>query len=122
MGNIRLKRAVGAAALAVLVVGCLALIQAQQTDKQPVKADYQLSGPFVHDNLTIFLIHGADQFKGKSLDQIKLVKAETKENIQAVSGATYSSRGVTKGVKEAAQVLIDKYGAGVKSAMQEVAK
>ena len=63
-----------------------------------------------------------DQFKGKSLDQIKLVKVETKENIQAVSGATYSSRGVTKGVKEAAQLLIDKYGAGIKSAMQEVTK
>ena len=63
-----------------------------------------------------------DQFKGKSLDQIKLVKVETKENIQAVSGATYSSRGVTKGVKDAAQVLIDKYGAGVKSALHEVTK
>jgi len=84
MGNIRLKQAVGAAALAVLVVGCLALIQAQQTDKQPVKADYQLSGPFVHDNLTIFLIHGADQFKGKffltldeALEQKKFVIHET---------------------------------------------
>jgi electron transport complex protein RnfG len=54
-----------------------------------------------------------DQFKGKSLAQIVLVKAETKENIQAISGATYSSRGVTKGVKDAVQMLIDKYGAGV---------
>jgi electron transport complex protein RnfG len=63
-----------------------------------------------------------DQFKGKSLDQIKLVKVETKENIQAVSGATYSSRGVTKGVKDAAQMLIDKYGAGIKSAVHEVTK
>ena len=63
-----------------------------------------------------------DQFKGKSLDQIKLVKVETKENIQAVSGATYSSRGVTKGVRDAAQVLIDKYGAGIKSVVHEVTK
>jgi electron transport complex protein RnfG len=63
-----------------------------------------------------------DQFKGKSLDQIKLVKVETKENIQAVSGATYSSRGVTNGVKDAVQVLIDKYGAGIKSAVHEVTK
>jgi electron transport complex protein RnfG len=63
-----------------------------------------------------------DQFKGKSLDQIVLVKVETKENIQGVSGATYSSRGVTRGVKDAVQLLIDKYGAGVKSAMQEVKK
>jgi electron transport complex protein RnfG len=63
-----------------------------------------------------------DQFKGKSLDQIKLVKVETKENIQAVSGATYSSRGVTKGVREAAQLLIDKYGAGINAALHEVTK
>ena len=60
-----------------------------------------------------------DQFKGKSLDQIKLVKGETKENIQAVSGATYSSRGVTNGVKDAVQMLVDKYGAGVKTAVAE---
>jgi electron transport complex protein RnfG len=63
-----------------------------------------------------------DQFKGKSLQQIVLIKGETKENIQAISGATYSSRGVTNGVKDAVQLLVDKYGAGVKTAAQEVAK
>ncbi len=64
-----------------------------------------------------------DQFKGKSLQQIVLIKGETKENIQAVSGATYSSRGVTNGVKDAVQMLVDKYGAGIKTAVaQEVAK
>jgi Na+-translocating ferredoxin:NAD+ oxidoreductase subunit G len=57
-----------------------------------------------------------DQFKGKSLSQIVLIKGETKENIQAVSGATYSSRGVTNGVKDAVQTLVDKYGAGVSTA------
>jgi electron transport complex protein RnfG len=61
-----------------------------------------------------------DQFKGKSLSQIVLIKGETKENIQAVSGATYSSRGVTNGVKDAVQTLVDKYGAGIKTAVQEV--
>ncbi len=60
-----------------------------------------------------------DQFKGKSLAQIVLIKGETKENIQAVSGATYSSRGVTNGVKDAVQLLVDKYGAGVKTAIAE---
>jgi len=60
-----------------------------------------------------------DQFKGKSLQQIVLIKGETKENIQAVSGATYSSRGVTNGVKDAVQMLVDKYGAGVKTAIAE---
>ncbi len=63
-----------------------------------------------------------DQFKGKVLSQIVLIKGETKENIQAVSGATYSSRGVTNGVKAAVQLLVDKYGAGIKTAAQEVAK
>ncbi|MDA8101021.1 MAG: FMN-binding protein [Nitrospiraceae bacterium] len=61
-----------------------------------------------------------DQFKGKSLSQIVLIKGETKENIQAISGATISSRGVTNGIKDAVQTLVDKYGAGIKTASQEV--
>ena len=60
-----------------------------------------------------------DQFKGKSLPQIVLIKGETKENIQAISGATCSSRGVTNGVKDAVQLLVDKYGAGVRTAVSE---
>ncbi len=63
-----------------------------------------------------------DQFKGKALSQIVLLKAETKENIQAISGATISSRAVTNGVKDAVQTLVDKYGAGIKTAAQGVAK
>jgi H+/Na+-translocating ferredoxin:NAD+ oxidoreductase subunit G len=63
-----------------------------------------------------------DQFKGKSLSQIILTKSETKENIQAISGATYSSRGVINGVKDAVQMLVDKYGAGIKTAVQGVTK
>jgi electron transport complex protein RnfG len=63
-----------------------------------------------------------DQFKGKALSQIVLIKGETKENIQAVSGATYSSRGVTNGVKDAVQLLVEKYGAGIKVAAQGVTK
>ena len=63
-----------------------------------------------------------DQFKGKVFSQLKLVKAETTENIQAVSGATISCRAVTNGVKDAVQTLVDKYGAGLKTAAQEAAK
>ena len=63
-----------------------------------------------------------DQFKGKALSQLVLLKTETKENIQAISGATISSRAVTNGVKDAVQTLVDKYGAGVRTAAQEVAK
>jgi electron transport complex protein RnfG len=61
-----------------------------------------------------------EQFKGKSLPQLVLVKGETKENIQAISGATISSRGVTNGIKDAVQTLVDKYGAGIKTAAQGV--
>lgn len=59
------------------------------------------------------------QFKGKSLHQIVLIKGETKDNIQAISGATISSRGVTNGVKDAVQMLVEKYGPGMKTAAQE---
>jgi hypothetical protein len=45
---------------------------------------YQLSGPYQHENLTIFLIHGQDQLKGKSflslqeaLEQKKVIVHET---------------------------------------------
>jgi len=61
------------------------------------------------------------QFKGKSLSQLVLLKTETKENIQAISGATISSRAVTNGVKDAVQMLVEKYGAGLKTAAQEAA-
>lgn len=63
-----------------------------------------------------------NQFKGKALEQIKLVKSETTENIQAISGATISSRAVTNGVKDAVQTLVDKYGAGLTKTAQEAAK
>lgn len=37
-----------------------------------------------------------NQFKGKDIDHIKLVKTETTEYIQAISGVTISSRAVTE--------------------------
>jgi electron transport complex protein RnfG len=63
-----------------------------------------------------------DQFRGKGLLQLVLIKAETKENIQAISGATISSRAVNNGVKDGVQTLVDKYGAGLKAASREVTK
>ncbi|MCK9419242.1 MAG: RnfABCDGE type electron transport complex subunit G [Nitrospirae bacterium] len=69
------------------------------------------------EDRTLFL----DQFKGKALSQLILLKTETKENIQAISGATISSRAVTNGVKDAVQTLVDTYGSGIKSAAQGVA-
>lgn len=59
-----------------------------------------------------------DQFKGKALSQLVLIKGETKDNVQAITGATISSRAVTNGVKDAVQTLADKYGAGVTMAAE----
>src|SRR5262245_55030134 len=46
----------------------------------------RVSGPFTHDNLTLFFIHGDDQIKGRklitldeALEQKKVVVHETKE-------------------------------------------
>ncbi len=57
-----------------------------------------------------------EQYRGKGLTKIVLVKTETKENIQAISGATISSRAVTNGVRDAVQLLVEKYGSGVAAA------
>lgn len=47
------------------------------------------------------------QFKGKSLEHLKVIKGETKEDIQAISGATISSRAVTEdAVKHGVEFLI----------------
>ncbi len=59
-----------------------------------------------------------DQFKGKSLLQLVLLKKETTENIQAITGATISSRAVTNGVKDAVEMLVEKYGAGLTMAQE----
>jgi electron transport complex protein RnfG len=45
------------------------------------------------------------QFKGKALENLNVVKHETDTEIQAISGATISSKGVTKGVREAVETL-----------------
>jgi limonene-1,2-epoxide hydrolase len=58
------------------------------TDKeaQVQAGDYKLSGPYTHDNLTIYLIHGDDQLKDKTLltldealEQKKIVVYETQQ-------------------------------------------
>ncbi|MCE5285406.1 MAG: RnfABCDGE type electron transport complex subunit G [Pelosinus sp.] len=40
------------------------------------------------------------QFAGKTAEQLEVVKVPTDKNIQAMTGATITSRAVTKGVKE----------------------
>ncbi len=47
------------------------------------------------------------QFSGKTLDHLKVIKGETKDDIQAISGATISSRAVTEdAVKNGVTFLI----------------
>ncbi|MHB8173908.1 MAG: RnfABCDGE type electron transport complex subunit G [Nitrospirota bacterium] len=45
------------------------------------------------------------QFSGKTEDHLVVVKGETNTDIQAISGATISSRAVTNGVKAAVDAL-----------------
>jgi len=84
-----------------LVIGAMLLVlgtalavllkpQAQRSsaldEKMSVSAgDYKLSGPYTHDNLTIFLIHGTDKLTGKTpltlqeaMAQKKVIVHETK--------------------------------------------
>lgn len=49
------------------------------------------------------------RFEGKMLEQLEIVKVEGTDKIQAISGATISSRAVTNGVKEAVKLLKEKY-------------
>ncbi|MDA8169928.1 MAG: RnfABCDGE type electron transport complex subunit G [Nitrospiraceae bacterium] len=50
-----------------------------------------------------------DRFKGKALDQLEVVKLPDPNKIEAVSGATISSRAATKGVRTGVEFLIKKY-------------
>jgi hypothetical protein len=81
------------AALLALAAG-LALGAGQQPQKSPNAAEvtgpsavkYTLSGPFTHENLTIFLVHGEDRSGGRTyltlaeaLAQKKVIVHETKQ-------------------------------------------
>lgn len=53
------------------------------------------------------------QFKGKDMDHLKVLKTDTTEYIQAISGATISSRAVSEdAVKNGVRFLIEKVKGG----------
>ncbi len=61
--------------------------------------------PGLGDEITTKWFKG--QFHGKDMEHLKVVKRETTEYIQAISGATISSRAVTKdGIKKGLEFLI----------------
>ena len=70
----RLRNPVLAASLAITVLlGLAAAHGAEPQAAEPQKAGptggplaYTLTGPFVHENLSIFLIHGTNRLKDKS--------------------------------------------------------
>ncbi len=49
-----------------------------------------------------------DQYKGKSVEHLVVVKGFTDTDIQAITGATISSRAVTEAVREGVKTLIAK--------------
>jgi len=56
-----------------------------------------------------------DQFKGKDVEHLVVIKGETENEIEAISGATISSRAVAEdGVRNSIKMLIDKFSGGVK--------
>jgi electron transport complex protein RnfG len=52
-----------------------------------------------------------DQYRGKDLDHLVVIKGETEDKIQAITGATISTRAVTDSVRDAVE-LIKKISAG----------
>jgi len=56
------------------------------------------------------------QFGGKTLEHLNVVKGETDTDIQAISGATISSRAVTRGAKEAVEALMAERDKGLDTA------
>lgn len=50
-----------------------------------------------------------NQFAGKDLDHLVVIKGETEDKIQAITGATISTRAVTNGVRDAILLLEEQY-------------
>ncbi|HEY1860839.1 MAG TPA: DUF6569 family protein [Gemmataceae bacterium] len=90
------------AGLALCGAGCRRVsIQAPVDKEAQVQAgDYKLSGPYTHDNLTIYLIHGDDKLKDKelltlqeALEQKKVVVYET-QNVNELAIENISDQDV----------------------------
>jgi hypothetical protein len=112
------------AGLCWLAFSTLAVADGDKQDTKPKDApaaDYALSGPFTHDNLTIFLIHGKDTLSGKplltlqeALDQKKAVVHETGqvnelsvENVSADIEVYIQPGDIVKGGKQDRLIVFD---------------
>ena len=78
---------IGVVLFSIISMGMLSNAQdASGKGEEMQAADYRVSGPYTHDNLTIFLVHGTDRMTGKNflplqeaLAQKKVVVYETKD-------------------------------------------
>jgi hypothetical protein len=89
----RITRLHLSAILALTISTGLGFALAPPPAKDPPAPKYRISGPFTHDNLTIFFLHGDDQMKVKgkkiltldeALEQKKVIVHETK-NVQQLA-------------------------------------
>src|SRR4051812_25224687 len=55
-----------AAAASLIVLSLCAAVCANDAPPPLTAGQYTLSGPYTHENLTVWLIHGADKLKGRS--------------------------------------------------------
>jgi hypothetical protein len=129
-GDAMKKHAViGTMGLALLAWGIALGSRAQAVDSKPAdnKASairvgpYHLSGPYTQGNLTIFLIHGPDQLKGKNLltlqealEQKKAIVHETQnvnqlsiENVSADMEIFVQSGDIVKGGQQDRAIAYD---------------
>jgi hypothetical protein len=113
--------------LAILAGGLLTMRIVAQTPQSPAKdaappaADYQISSPRTHDNLTIFLVTGEDKLKGKkfitlqeALEQKKVIVHETSnvnqltiENLSPNEEIFIQSGEIVKGGKQDRLLSLD---------------
>ena len=91
------------AILALTITAGLGFAAAPPPIKPPTPK-YRISGPFTHENLTDFFLHGDDQIKGKkiltldeALEQKKVVVPRRKMSSRSPSRERLQRRGVDPG-------------------------
>lgn len=73
--------------LVALPVGLFISARAQeasskpQGQKEPARTNYRISGPYTHQNLTIFLVHGKDLMPGKNFLTLQEALAQNKVRV-----------------------------------------
>ncbi len=121
--------AIGIAVLLMVFGIPLAILVTAQTQKKAVSpknqpaqgSSYKLSGPYAHNNLTIFLIHGNDTIKGKNIltlqeamERKQVIVHETKdvnelaiENISRHEDVFVQSGDIVKGGQQDRMLAVD---------------